>query len=289
MYDSNAGRRPVLRLSVIAALAALALLAVVGSAGANGRYADKTGDSGSAPDISAAEVSSDSAGQLTFQVSAANVTGDVAVGLFIDSDANPASGNVALGGVDYFFIIFPSERAYDFGRWTGGDWDFDTPSSTVRVTAGSSGYAISVNRSELSNTSQVNFVAMTLAGGGGDAKSDLAPDNGLWNYDLAAAGPDIREILLQAAPANGPSAGKKFAVVVTGIRLPQTNVTDTVQPESYSCTATLAGRQLKGTGTGGCTYAIPKKKARGKQLVVNVSVAYEGATKTQSLTYRVKK
>jgi hypothetical protein len=289
MYDSKVGRRPALRPVVIAATAALALLAFAGSAGANGRYADKTGDSGSAPDISGAEVSADSAGQLTFRVNAANVSGDVAVGLFVDSDANPASGNVAIGGVDYFFIIAPSERVYDFGRWTGGDWDFDTPSSTVRVTAGSSGYAISVNRSELSNTSQVNFVAMTLTGDGGDGKSDLAPDDGLWNYDLAAGGPDIREILLQAAPANGPRAGKKFAVAVTGIRLPQTNVTDTVQPESYSCTATLAGRQLAGTGTGGCTYAIPKKKSRGKQLVVKVSVVYEGVTKTQTLSYRVKK
>ena len=286
MYDPNPTRRPARRLLVVAIATGAALFALAGSAGANGRYADKTGDSGSAPDISGAEVSADSAGQLTFRVAASNVSGDAAVGLFVDSDANPLTGNTLAGGVDYFFIVVPSQGAYDFGRWNGSDWDFDTPHSTVRVLGGSSGIVVSVNKSELSNTSQLNFVAMTLAGNG---NSDMAPDDGLWNYDLAAGGPDIREILVQSAPANGPRAGKKFAVAVTGIRLPQTNVTDPVQPESYNCTATLAGRKLTGTGTGGCTFAIPKKKARGKQLVVNVSVAYEGATKTQTLSYRVKK
>jgi hypothetical protein len=275
---------------VIAATAALALLAFAGSAGANGRYADKTGDSGSAPDISGAEVSADSAGQLTFRVNAANVSGDVAVGLFVDSDANPSTGNAPIGGVDYFFIVIPSERVYDFGRWNGSDWNFDTPSSTVRVTAGSSGFAVSVNKSELSNTSQVNFVAMSLAGDGGDGKMDLAPDDGLWNYDLAAGGPDIRDIVVETSPASGPRVGKKFAVAVTGLRLPQTNTNDAAQPESYTCTATLAGRPLAGREPGGCTFAIPKKKAtRGKTLVVNVTVAYQGVTKIQTLSFRVKK
>jgi hypothetical protein len=288
MLDSHAGRRSAPRLLVIALVAATAVLALAGSAGANGRYADKTGDSGSAPDISGAEVSADSAGQLTFHVSAANLAGDVGVGLFVDSDANPATGNAAGEGVDYFFIVLPSERVFDFGRWNGGDWDFSTPSSTVRVSSGSSGITVSVNRSELSNTSQVNFWAMTLVGDGGAGKMDVAPDDGLWNYDLAAGGPDIREIVVQTTPASGPRAGKKFAVAVTGLRLPQTDTSEAAQPESYSCTATLAGRKLAGTGTGGCTFAIPKKKTRGKMLTVNVAVAYQGVTKTQTLSFRVK-
>jgi hypothetical protein len=127
---------------------------------------------------------------------------------------------------------------------------------------------------------------MSLAG---DGSADMAPDNGLWNYDLAAAGPDIREIQVQSAPAGGPRAGKRFTVSVAGIRLPQTNVNDPIQPESYSCTATLKGKTIAGTGTGGCTFAIPKKNTRGKTLSVTVSVVYQGVTKTQTLSFRVKK
>ena len=273
---------------VIAVVAATAILTFAGSAGANGRYADKTGDSGSAQDIAGAEVSSDAAGQLTFRISIPNMRDEGALAVFIDSDANPATGNAPAGGVDYFFILVPAERSYDFAHWTGSDWNFDTPYSTVRVGHGSSGATISVNRSELSNTSQLNFWAMTLAGDGGSGNSDVAPDDGLWNYDLAAGGPDIREILIQTAPASGPKAGKKFGVTVTGVRLPQTAVNDPVQPESYSCTATLKGRTLVGSGTGGCTFAIPKKKTRGKTLTVNVSVVYQGVTKSQALSFRVK-
>ena len=289
MLDSNAGRRAQRRSLVVAGAAAIAVLAVAGSAGATGRYADKTGDSGSAPDIAGAEVASDTAGQLTFRVNIPNLSGEAAIGLFIDSDANPATGNTSADGADYFFIVIPSENAYDFGRWTGSAWNFNTPYSTVRVGHGSSGVTISVNRSELANTSQVNFWAMTLVGDGGAGKMDIAPDDGLWNFDLAAAGPDIREILVQTAPATGPRAGKKFALSVTGVRLPQTNVSDAIQPESYSCTATLAGRTLAGSGTGGCTFKVPKKKTSGKTLAVNVTVTYQGVTKTQSLSFRVKK
>jgi hypothetical protein len=287
MYDPNPRRRPLRRLLLVGVAAAAALLALVGSAGANGRYADKTGDSGGAPDISGAEVAGDSTGQLTFSINVGNVSGDAAVGLFVDSDANPLTGNVGAGGSDYFFIVVPAERSYDFGHWNGSDFDFDTPHSTVRVLAGSSGITISVNKSELSNTAQLNFVAMSLAG---DGSSDMAPDNGLWNYDLTAGGPDIREIQVQSTPASGPRVGKKFTVSVAGIRLPQTNVSDPIQPESYSCTATLNGKAIAGTGTGGCTFAIPKKKStRGKTLSVTVSVVYEGVTKTQTLAFRVKK
>ena len=84
---------------VIAVVTATAILSFAGSAGANGRYADKTGDSGSAQDIAGAEASSDAAGQLTFRISIPNMRDDGALGVFIDSDANPATGNAPAGGV----------------------------------------------------------------------------------------------------------------------------------------------------------------------------------------------
>ena len=63
--------------------------------------------------------------------------------------------------------------------------------------------------------------------------------------------------------------------------------TTAILPESYSCTAKLGAKQLTGTGTGGCTVAVPKKKARGKKLTVLLTVNYEGVTKVVPLTFKV--
>ena len=271
----------------MAATLAVIMVVLAGSAGATGRYSDKSGDNGAAADVAGAQVSSDSAGLITFQIDIPNMTATGTIGLLIDSDANAATGNAEAGGVDYFLLDSPQERAYGFAHWDGSDW-VDAPSSTVRVRSGSSGLLVSINRSELANARQVNFAVVTIAGDGGPGNMDVAPDDGLWNYDLTASGPDIREVLVRATPPAGPRVGKPFTVTVSGIKLPQTTVSDVVQPESSKCTAKLAGRTLRGSGSGGCTFRIPKK-SKGKQLVVTVSVTYEGATKSIQLPYKVRK
>jgi mevalonate kinase len=60
-----------------------------------------------------------------------------------------------------------------------------------------------------------------------------------------------------------------------------------VLPESYSCVAKLGAKKLAGSGTGRCTIAVPKKKARGKRLTVLLTVTYQGATKVVPLTFKV--
>jgi hypothetical protein len=59
------------------------------------------------------------------------------------------------------------------------------------------------------------------------------------------------------------------------------------QPESYVCAAKLAGKALRGTGAGRCTYAIPKK-AKGKRLSISVTASYQGASKTVQFDYKVR-
>ena len=74
-----------------------------------------------------------------------------------------------------------------------------------------------------------------------------------------------------------------FDFVVLGVREPNRRgaAADTV-----SCAAKLAGKQLKGSGQGGCSWLLPKK-ARGKKLVVVVSVSYQGQSETFSQTFKV--
>jgi hypothetical protein len=57
---------------------------------------------------------------------------------------------------------------------------------------------------------------------------------------------------------------------------------------SHSCHAQLGAKKLVGTGTGGCTVSIPKKKAKGKTLSVQLTVNYQGAAKTVPLTFKVR-
>jgi len=276
------------RSAVIATVLAASVMVLAGAAGAGGRYTDKTGDNGAAPDLAGVDLTSDSTGQLVFRISVANFAGDVSLGLFIDADANVATGSVDARGADHAFIINQASRSFEFASWNGMDWVLAS-NLTVRVSGGSTGIMISVNRSEIGNTSQLNFWTVTIAGDGAAGKVDLAPDAGLWNYDVAAAGPDIREVVLQTVPSAGPRVGKRFSLTVTGIKLPQTDSVDAILPESSTCTATLAGKKLAGIGTNGCTFRIPKKKSKGKTLLVTVKVAYQGATKSVQVPFRVRK
>jgi hypothetical protein len=283
------GRIRLRRLFLTVAGLAAASLLLAGSASAADQYTDATGDSGAAPDIKGATVTkADDINGLLFLLSIANASsGDVQTALFIDSDANPATGNAGLVGADYAFVLDSGDRTWGFAHWTGAQWDWDTPNARLVVAIIPDGFLIALNRDAIGNARRINFWVQTTTGEGGSGKFDEAPDDGVWNYDLSAGGPAIEDVMLQAKPA-APKAGKAFTVTVTGLKLPPVAARATPQPESYSCKATLAGRPLAGGGPNGCTFKL-SKKARGKKLVVAVTVQYQGVTKTVERTYKVKK
>jgi hypothetical protein len=267
-------------------LAAVLMAALVLAPGASpGTYADKSGDSGSAGDITGIDVAADKAsGQMIFRLAGSNLStssNDLTF-LFIDSDANPLTGNVGLLGADYGFAV--DDTSYEFMHWNGSGWA-EAPNSTVRVMGGGSSLMVSVNRSELGNTSDVNLWARSF--NVVDKKSDTAPDDGVYNYSVDANGPDIQSVDLKTAPAVGPKHGKKFVVTPTGLKLPAGGPIADQPPDSYSCTAKLGQRALRGSGTGACTFALPKK-SRGKQLRVSVTVNYEGASKSFTYSFKVR-
>jgi hypothetical protein len=284
------------RLKRAGPIAAVGILALVLAPGASsGNYADASGDNiGGAGDITSVTVAGDKGGgQLLFRISGTNIASSEQNVLFlgIDADANPLTGNLSDGGTEYSFYV--DNDTFDFDRWDGSHW-VDTALTTVRVSGGTSQIMISVNRSELGNTADFNFVAtafnLTIVGGVAQVGLDLAPDDGAYNYSFEANGPLINSVDVQTTPTAGPKAGKKFVIVPTALHLPADGRTTAAAlvPESYSCSATLGARKLTGSGTGGCTIAIPKKKAKGKKLVVNLTVNYQGATKVVPLTFKVR-
>jgi hypothetical protein len=273
--------------TVAAVAAAVAALAVTTAASA-GTYNDGTGDGKGAPDIGKVTVASDGTGQILFTIGVDNLPSpsDVRTLLLIDSDMNQQTGKTESLGADYAFLVDESDNGYAFGHWNGTAWE-DTSYATVGVRTSSTGITISVNRSELGNTSEFNFWVRTLKGDSSLDQMDDGPDDGTWNYSLAANGPDIQNVLVQPQPAL-PMHGQLFSLAPAGLKLPPTGEAISIlpQPESYTCTATLKGQRLAGVGTGGCTWKLPKT-SKGKTLVVTLTVSYQGATKSFPFTFRV--
>lgn len=281
---------PVLAVAIALAVAVAALggAAHAGTSRATvGTYGDRTGDSGSAPDISGVTIASSPEGQILFRIGANLASApDGWTILMLDTDVNEATGEPDTLGADFMFEVNEIDRSYWFGRWNGTDWE-DAPYATVRVTVGSAGVTISVNRSELGDTGEFNFWARTGSGELVDGRFDDAPDDGTWNYALAAGGPNVEAVLVATRPSGGPKAGRPFTVAPAGLRVKSNGGPAVLpRPDSYRCRAVLAGRTLAGTGTGGCTWRIART-ARRKQLRVVVTVTYQGATKSVPFAYRV--
>lgn len=279
-------------LTAAAVSAALMLIPAASPAGGP-PYTDASGDNGPGGDITGITVSSDKAtGQIVFRVTGANLSrsSDQMTTVDIDTDANPLTGDIISGGADFWFGV--AGDGYGFQHYDGRNW-VDTSYATVRITGGGGGLTISVNRSELGNTADFNFDVKTIQLVGQDNfnRGDSAPDDGMYNYSLDAHGPLIESVDVRTTPSAGPKAGKAFSLAPTNLTLPPTLLLTsgaaTIVPDTYSCKATLNGKRLAGSGTGGCTFRVPKKKTRGKKLNVVMTVTYQGATKAFPLTFSV--
>jgi hypothetical protein len=275
-------------LAVVTAVVTAIALTAAGTAGAVGRYPDASGDGKGSADVTGVSVMSDTVGQIIFTISTAAdpKAGGGWTAVFLDTDANPATGALGTLGADYLLGL--EEGGYDFGRWTGSDWDWNTPYTTVRVNSSATGVMFSVNRSELGGTASINFWARNGRGDPVLGQMDDAPDDGTFNYTLAAGGPDIREVGVKTTPDSGPRAGRTFTVQPTSLALPVVPANGlSPQPESYTCSAKLGAKTLRGRAAGGCTFAVPKQ-AKGKRLSVSLTASYQGASKTIVLTYKVR-
>jgi hypothetical protein len=278
------------RAGLLALLAVTSVIALTGAgtAGAVGKYPDAAGDGKGSADLTGVSILSDTLGQIVFTVTTAAdpLAGEGWTVVFLDTDANPDTGAFGTLGAEY--LIGLEDGGYSFGRWTGSDWDWDGPTTTVRVRSNATGVMFSLNRSELGGTTSFNFWARSVRGDVALGQVDDVPDDGTYNYTLAAGGPDIREVGLKTTPDAGPRAGRQFVVQATSLALPVLPANGlSPQPDSYTCSAKLGVKALRGQGVGGCTFAIPKK-AKGKKLSISLTASYQGASKTIQLAYKVR-
>ena len=251
------------------------------------RYADGARDAGGrAPELTTVVVTNDDAGAIRFRINVGNqprLARDARLELFLDSDRNPGTGDPLSLGADYRFVLDGATQTFDFDRWDGARFDSTAASASVRVWYWS-GVSITIDRAELGGTSAVAFWIRSLAPG---RTGDSAPDHGTWTYELGAGGvnpPDIDSFSYRVRPAT-PRAGERWVLRVDAVRLVGT--TRTARPARFSCTAALAGRRLRGSGAGGCTFRLPRS-ARGKRLAVTITVAYLGEVVSGTATLRVR-
>jgi hypothetical protein len=265
------------KLFIFAAAAALALLVALPAGAGPARstagsqtYTDPTGDSTDAADIVSLTVSNDDAGLLTFAFTYANrpagLTGDDTVIILLDTDRNAQTGAPNLGA-DYGIGFAASQRAAGLARWQNNDFQ-DTPQTTLRATP--DGVQFQVNRSELGGTGAFDFVIFT-GRESTETGDDLPNADPLPTYQLVF--PQIRSVTPRYSPAI-PRAGRRFSVPGATVRL--TNGQN-VAPSAITCTARLAGRALRPVAR--CAWRIPAN-ARGKRLVVTVTVTYQGQRRT---------
>lgn len=239
-----------------------------------------------APELTTVVVSNDDAGTIRFRVNVDNqrrLGRDASIELYVDSDQNPTTGDPLSLGADYRVVVDGASQSFEFGRWDGARFDPTTPGDTVRVWYWS-GPSISVNRSELGGTGALSF---WVRAAGPEQASDAAPDRGTWAYQLQAGGanpPDIEVFYFRSRPAV-PRAGAAWELRVDSIRL--VGAAARIRPDGWTCSATLTGKRLRGTGPTGCRFRLPKS-ARGKKLVAELRIVYMGEVVTGTVTYRVR-
>jgi TRAP-type C4-dicarboxylate transport system substrate-binding protein len=204
------------RRSIPAVLTAALAAILVGCAGSGGQagdeaeravpatYRDAAGDAGDLPDVRTVEVTSTPGGRITFRVTMGNVAPKTktAVDLWLDADADPATGNTSFAGADGADYLFSApvgsrpagglfcgvvaEGRGCFAAWSESGWvAASSPSATVTRTPG--GVTVSIDRSDLGDTDELNF--SVVRGAAPPDPIDRAPGVGTFNYSLALGGP----------------------------------------------------------------------------------------------------
>lgn len=272
-------KRMLAGLTAVAAASLALVLIPAGSAATHqgcvtpATYVDPAGDAKSAPDVTKVNLDLDAASGLQIDLAGTeDLAGDGILVVAIDSDRNSGTGDRF--GADYAVAIFANGMG--FLKWNGSEMAVfnHLPALLARAPARSS-----------SGSAPATSVRRRLTSGcsGSGEMTDLAPDNGEASYPAQENAVSISSLLYTMTPLF-PKAGKRFTLKIQGVRLEGSN--KIVLPDSLSCSAKLAGKAIKGSGTGGCSWLLPKK-ARGKKLTVMVNVSYHGDSETFSQTFKV--
>jgi hypothetical protein len=186
-----------------------------------------------------------------------------------DTDRDGATGSL-MGG-DYVFFFDFGSASWGMRRWNGTEY-LDAGGDSV-TTVGAGSLEVRVRPASLGGATAFNFVVVAASGEVETAQIDAAPDSGTWFYEVRAPVVTVETIVAKFVPA-APKAGAVFQAPLVRMKLSDGR---TILAPKYRCVAQLAGKVLRGTGKGSCTFRIPKN-AKGKRLRVIFFVTYNGIT-----------
>ena len=259
-------------MTLLVAAAALVLAMPAAARAAPVSFNDPGGDNAAAADIGAVTVDSAADGFISLKASIANLPQIGQAGFVIavfDTDRNGATGSL-MGGEYVFFFEF-SAASWGMRRWNGTEYGEAGGDSVAIVGAGT--VEVKVRPASLGGATAFNFVIAAASGEPETAQIDAAPDNGTWFYEVKAPVVTVDTIAAKFVPAV-PQAGAVFQAPLVRMKLSDGK---TVLASKYRCVAQLAGKLLRGTGKGSCSFRIPKN-AKGKRLRVTLFVTYGGVT-----------
>lgn len=184
-------------LTVLVATAVIALLAagLQSAESANSAsFTDPTGDFvGGSPDITGVSIANDDNGLVTvkIQLAASRPLGSgMRTGVLFDTDANASTGAPGYLGAEVAMQLDISANDWAYYRWNDSISDFEHVNSTTgSITFTSDSTTIKINRSELGNTSKINFYVFGDWEKSTDVyDTDWAPaDGGSWQYNVVVA------------------------------------------------------------------------------------------------------
>jgi hypothetical protein len=308
---SNKGKR-----TVVAFAATVAVLAFAATGLGDTSFTDRTGDGGSAPDITQVVASNDTTGVITFRVTTVAPLPNTDL-IFIDLDAD---GNQATGDHGAEYGVVATLGGSMFLKWDGAAWARASAPS-LSMTINGSVTEIKLGKQEIGNASRFGFIASTVAFDSADKYlgEDNAPDGGWYAYVLTypqcsngtdddgdgkADGQDLGcssatddlesddPVNLRAGKATvtpaKPQAGKRVVVSAPVTRV-ETGLG--VSSGSASCVVHYGPKTLRSTGkvAGGrasCTFVMPLG-AKGKTASGTISVTVLGHSTTAPFAFKV--
>ena len=276
-------------LGVVAVAALVALLAAPAASPAPTKHnpiriIDRRADvrSPGAPDIREVTLFNSTKGMIQFDVAIANRRGliipdDDLIAIYLDTDRDASNGPhggfeytiQAVGLNDLFVARWDGTRYVPTSTFISNDWD----SRGIMY--------IAFRRTRLGGISRFRFWVATAVLPAAEDFVDRAPDRGAVNYALST--PHIARADALFEPLD-PRAGRRFRVKGVAIEL---SSRERFWAPRFHCRATLAERAIRGSGRGGCTYALPRT-ARGKRLVITIRSTAETRPIRLRWTFRVR-
>ena len=277
------------RIVVVAAALAASLLFGMSAHAETGSFTDPAGDAKGAPDITAVSISSDASGMVQLSVTVPGVEAiegaqEPEVDVWFDADKNGATGSPAGNEYNLFYWRTADDSGWDLEKWNGTKYAEVPASQTLLFSR--SGDTLTWRWSSTNDivTSGFNFY---VASGIFDASNteiaeDDAPDAGVWTFDVSTTSiaPAIGTPL--AVPKR-PVHGKLFSV---SFPVTRTDTGQQLQGGTLTVSATIAGKAVPknaslSSATAHVALQVPAK-AKGKTLVLKVTVAANGKTATRS-------